>query len=153
MRVSSDERPAPELTDSLGYLLKHAHLRLSEQTDKALAPLGLDAKELGILVVIAGPEPLSQQQVAQQLGVDRTTMVAMLDTLEGKGIVSRHPHPDDRRRNVVELTGAGRDTFQRALRARDGAERGYLARLGASDSQCLRNSLKTVVAGPDGSSR
>ena len=150
--MSSDEQPAPELTDSLGYLLKHAHLRLSEQTDKALAPLGLDAKELGILVVIAGPEPLSQQQVAQRLGVDRTTMVAMLDTLERKGIVSRHPHPEDRRRNVVELTGAGRNTFQSAIKARDGAERGYLAPLGAPGSQRLRNSLKTIVAGPDGSS-
>lgn len=150
--MSSDEQPAPELTDSLGYLLKHAHLQLSEQADKALAPLGIDTKELGILVVIAGPEPLSQQQVAQRLGVDRTTMVAMLDALEGKGIVSRHPHADDRRRNVVELTAAGRGTFASAITARDGAERGYLSSLGAREAQQLRSSLKTVVAGPDGSS-
>ena len=150
--MSNGEQPAPELTDSLGYLLKHAHLRLSEQTDKALVPLGIDAKELGILVVIAGPEPLSQQQVAQRLGVDRTTMVAMLDGLEGKGIVSRHPQAGDRRRNVVELTEAGRGTFQSAIKARDGAERGYLSPLGARDAQRLRFSLTTVVAGPDGSS-
>ena len=147
--MSNGEQPAPELTDSLGYLLKHAHLRLSEQTGKALAPWGIDAKELGILVVIAGPEPLSQQQVAQRLGVDRTTMVAMLDALERKGIVSRHPHAGDRRRNVVELTDAGRGTFQSAIKARDRAERGFLSSLGAQDARHLRSSLKAVVAGPD----
>src|ERR1700744_303063 len=114
--------------------------------------MGIDVKELGMLVVIAGPEPLSQQQVAQRLGVDRTTMVAMLDALERKGIVSRHPHAEDRRRNVVELTEAGRGTFRSAIKARDGAERTYLAPLGAQDAQRLRSSLKAVVARPDGSS-
>lgn len=150
--MSSDEQPSPKLTDSLGYLLKHAHLQLSEHADQALAPLGIDGRELGILVVIAGPEPLSQQQVAQRLGVDRTTMVAMLDGLEGKGVVARHPHAGDRRRNVVELTEAGRGIFRSAIKARDAAERGYLSSLGAQDAQHLRNSLKTVVARPDGNS-
>src|ERR1700761_7846061 len=150
--MSNGEQPAPELADSLGYLLKHAHLRLSEQTGKALAPWGIDAKELGILVVIAGPEPLSQQQVAQRLGVDRTTMVAMLDALERKGIVSRHPHAQDRRRNVVELTEAGWGTFRSAIKARDGAELRYLAPLSAQDAQRLRSSLKTVVPRPADSS-
>ena len=150
--MSNDGQPAPELTDSLGYLLKHAHRQLSEQTDKALAPFGIDARELGILVVIAGPEPLSQQQVAQRLGVDRTTMVAMLDALEGKGIVSRHPQAGDRRRNVVELTEAGRGTFRSSLKARDGAERGYLSSLAGPDARHLRRSLKTVVARSDHSS-
>jgi DNA-binding MarR family transcriptional regulator len=151
--VSSDDQPGPELALSLGYLLKHAHLELLEQANKALAPLGIDGKELGVLVVIAGREPLSQQQVAQRLGVDRTTMVAMLDTLEGKGIVSRHPHAEDRRRNVVELTEAGRGIFTEALTVRDAAERAYLAPLSGPDARQLRSSLRAIVTGPGGSSR
>ena len=151
--MSNDERPGPELADSLGYLLKHAQLQLSERTNKALASLGIDVKELGILVVIAGPEPLSQQQVAHRLGVDRTTMVAMLDTLERKALVARHPHADDRRRNVVELTEPGREIFQSAIKVRDAAERAYLAPLGSPSSEHLRNSLKTIVTGPEASAR
>jgi DNA-binding MarR family transcriptional regulator len=147
--VSNDEQPAPERAVSLGYLLKHAHLQLSELGHKALAPFGVDGKELGILVVIAGPEPLSQQQVAQRLGVDRTTMVAMLDALERKTLVARHPHPDDRRRNVVELTEPGREVFRRAIKARDEVERAYLAPLSASSSEHLRNSLKAIVTAPE----
>jgi DNA-binding MarR family transcriptional regulator len=151
--VSNDEQPGPELGYSLGYLLKHAHLQLAEQGNKALAPFGIDGKELGILVVIAGPEPLSQQQVAQRLGVDRTTMVAMLDALERKGIVSRHPDAADRRRNVVELTEAGIGTFREAIKVRDAVERAYLAPLGAPGSEHLRSSLKTIVTGPENKPR
>lgn len=85
-----------------------------------------------------------------RLGVDRTTMVALLDTLEGKGLVSRHPHADDRRRNVVELTDAGRDTLRRATKASDDAEHAFLAPLGPQAAQHLRNSLQSIVNHPDG---
>src|ERR1700744_1201527 len=102
--MSSDSGPGPEMSSRLGYLFKHAGMRLAELNEKALAPYGIDARELGILLLLAGHEPASQQQGAQRLGVDRITMVALLDTLEAKGLVSRHPHTEDRRRNVVELT-------------------------------------------------
>ena len=67
----------------------------------------MTGRELAVLTVLAGDEPASQQQAAQRLGVDRTTMVALVDALEGKGLVQRHADAADRRRNVVELTAAG----------------------------------------------
>lgn len=76
----------------LGYPFKHAGMRMEELNATALAPFGIDARELGILLVIASHEPGSQQQAAQRLGIDRTSMVARLDALEEKGLVSRHPH-------------------------------------------------------------
>ena len=99
--------PGAEVTSRLGYLLKHAQLQLGELTSAALAPYGLSGRELAVLLSLAGGEPASQQEAAQRLGVDRTTMVALLDALEAKGLVTRHPHAGDRRRNVVELTPAG----------------------------------------------
>lgn len=42
-------------------------------------------------------------------------MVALVDELEGKGLVERHPQAGDRRKNAVSLTGKGRDTMQRGL--------------------------------------
>lgn len=147
--MSRTDGPGPELSRRLGYLLKHAQLRMAELTTKALTPYGIDGRELGVLVVLADREPTSQQQAAQRLGIDRTTMVAMLDTLEGKGLVSRHPDADDRRRNVVELTDAGQDTLRRATEAGDEAERAFLAPLSPQAAQQLRNSLQTIVTHPD----
>jgi len=150
--VSSTDGPGPELSRRLGYLLKHAQLQMAELTAKALTPYGIDGRELGVLLVLADHEPASQQQAAQRLGIDRTTMVALLDALEGKGLVSRHPHADDRRRNVVELTDAGQDTLRRATRASDDAEREFLAPLSPRAAQQLRDSLQTIVTHPDGQS-
>lgn len=134
----------------LGYLLKHARLRMGELTAEALTPYGIDGRELGVLLVLAGYEPTSQQQAAQRLGIDRTTMVAMLDTLEDKALVSRHPDANDRRRNVVELTEAGQDVLQRATKASDEAERTFLAPLGPQRAQQLRDALWTIVVRSDG---
>jgi len=147
--VSRTDGPGPELSRRLGYLLKHAQLVMGELTARALAPYGIDGRELGVLLVIAGHEPASQQQAAQRLGIDRTTMVALLDTLEGKGLVARHPHADDRRRNVVELTDAGQDILRRASEASDAAEREFLAPLGPQAALQLRNSLHSIVTHPD----
>jgi DNA-binding MarR family transcriptional regulator len=133
------------MSSRLGYLFKHAGMRLAELNEKALAPYGIDARELGILLLLAGHEPASQQQAAQRLGVDRTTMVALLDTLEAKGLVSRHPHTEDRRRNVVELTTVGQETLRRATKASDDAERVLLAPLSPQDGRHLRDVLQLIV--------
>ncbi|MFZ0378638.1 MAG: MarR family transcriptional regulator [Solirubrobacteraceae bacterium] len=103
---------------------------------------------IGILLVIAGHEPGSQQQAAQRLGIDRTSMVARLDALEDKGLVSRHPHAEDRRRNVVELTDAGRDTVRLATKASERAEATLLAPLTDQDGEGLRDALQAILARP-----
>jgi DNA-binding MarR family transcriptional regulator len=143
--MSSDEGQGREVADVLGYLLKHAHLQLDAATTTALAPFGIDPRALGVLRVLASREPTSQQEVAQLLGVDRTTMVALLDALEGKGIVSRRPQAGDRRRNVVELTESGRDVFHRAEETAKRTEQEFLAPLAPRDAQHLRNALHVLV--------
>jgi hypothetical protein len=87
-----------------GYLLKHAHLALEHRAQAALAGIGVTVRDLGVLTVIARGEAQSQQEAAAVPGVDRTAMVALLDTLERKGIITRTPSAQDRRRNVIALT-------------------------------------------------
>jgi DNA-binding MarR family transcriptional regulator len=141
----AEEGPGPELTSRLGYLLKHAQLRLAELSSAALAPHGVGGRELAVLLVLAGREPASQQQAARRLAVDRTTMVALVDALEEKGLVARHPHADDRRKNVVELTATGRDTLRDATQAGDDAERQFLAPLTERAAQQLKDALHTLI--------
>jgi len=146
--MSIDSGPGPVVSRRLGYLLKHAAMRMDKLSNEALAPYGIDARELGILLVIASHEPGSQQQAAQRLGIDRTSMVARIDELEDKGLVSRHPHAEDRRRNVVELTSAGRRTVRRATDATEHAEAMMLASLTPTEGQRLREALQAIVAAP-----
>jgi DNA-binding MarR family transcriptional regulator len=146
--MSTDSGPGPAVSRRLGYLFKHAEMRMHELNMEALAPFGIDARELGVLLVIASHEPGSQQQAAQRLGIDRTSMVARLDALEDKGLVSRHPHAEDRRRNVVELTNAGQHTVRRATEASEHAEAKLLASLTPQEGKRLREALQAIVASP-----
>ncbi|HZE38681.1 MAG TPA: MarR family transcriptional regulator [Stackebrandtia sp.] len=133
----------------LGYLLKHAQLRMAELNAQALRPYGIAARELPILFILDELGAASQQEAATRLGVDRTSMVALLDALEDKGLVSRRPHATDRRRNVVVLTESGADIMARAARASDAAEREFLAPLDADDANRLRRALGAVAHPPD----
>jgi DNA-binding MarR family transcriptional regulator len=143
--MSIDSGPGPVVSRRLGYLFKHAQMRMEKLNTEALSPFGIDARELGILLVIASREPGSQQQAAQRLGIDRTSMVARIDALEDKGLVSRHPHAEDRRRNVVELTAAGRDIAKQANEASERAEATLLASLAPQHAKRLREALQTIV--------
>lgn len=144
--MSSPDNEKTDDEDFLGYLLKHAHLRFSALTDAALGPFGIDSKDLGALRVLATGEPRSQLQVAQILGVDRTTMVALLDALERKGLVTRQPDPGDRRRNVVELTEQGRRTYAESRAVYRETEDAFLAVLDESGVAQLRHALSTLIA-------
>lgn len=136
---------SPELTSRLGYLLKHAQLRLAQFTTAALEPYGLNGRELAVLIVLAEGEPASQQEAARRLGIDRTSMVAFLDTLEEKGLVARRPHAHDRRRNVVELTTAGLETMRAARHASDEAEGRFLAPLSRPAGAALKETLLALI--------
>jgi DNA-binding MarR family transcriptional regulator len=136
-----------ELTYRLGYLLKHAQHLVSESTALALEPVGISGRELAVLTLLAAGAPLSQQEAARRLSIDRTTMVAMVDALEGKALVVRHADPIDRRRNIVEVTGSGQAALRDATERLDEVERGFLARLDERDGQRLREMLNLLVFG------
>jgi DNA-binding MarR family transcriptional regulator len=137
------------LASRLGYLLKHAQQRLVEAAAPVMAPFGIDGRELAVLAVLAAHAPLSQQEAGEQLGVDRTTMVALIDALEAKGLVERHRSPEDRRKNSVVLTSAGQDCLRGAGKARDEVERDFLAPLGDSLSRQFVRALQILASEPD----
>ncbi|HEY6310449.1 MAG TPA: MarR family transcriptional regulator [Streptosporangiaceae bacterium] len=137
------------LAGRLGFLLKHAQQRLVQAAAPAMAPFGIDGRELAVLTALAAGVPLSQQQAADQLRVDRTTMVLLVDTLEDKGLVARRRSAQDRRKNIVELTPAGQDCLHGAARARDEVDRNFLAPLGDVLAREFIRALQILVQTDD----
>ena len=143
--MPTEEDLGPELSRRLGYLLKRARLKLEDLHEDHMGPSGVSGRELGILLLLDSQGPESQQQAATRLGVDRTTMVAFLDSLEERGLVARRPDPDDRRRNLVGLTAEGRKAMKRGKKASDRAEAELLADLGERDAAKLRELLSRIA--------
>jgi DNA-binding MarR family transcriptional regulator len=133
------------LHDRLGFLLKHAQLELTERTTSALAPLGINGRELAVLTVLGAGEALAQQQAAGRLAIDRTTMVDLIDALERKGLVERRPDPADRRRNLVHLTPEGRTVLDDGERIYRTAEGEFVAALDAGEAAQLKDLLRRVL--------
>lgn len=143
--MSGADELGPHVRTRLTYLLKRVFLELEYRHADCLAPYGLNARELAVLMLVDRGGSASQQQTAGRLKVDRTTMVALLDGLEGKGLVERQPDPADRRRNVVVLTTSGRRTLRDATAASDEAERDLLSGLSAADARRFRTLLQQVA--------
>jgi DNA-binding MarR family transcriptional regulator len=149
----SDRGDFPPVRDRFGYLLKHARERLAEMSGPALAPLGINGRDLAVLGVLAQGEPPSQLEAAQRLAIDRSTMVTLIDGLEASGLVERRPHGADRRKNIVALTKRGRKTLTAASKLVDAAEHEFLAPLSPKDASRLREMLQKLTSEEPRSSR
>jgi DNA-binding MarR family transcriptional regulator len=143
--MTDDAALADLIAHRLGYLVKQAHLRVAVLLAEALEPFGVHPRDLGVLSVIAadGAER-SQNELASAIGMDRTTMVAVIDELEGRGLLARRRSERDRRRNVVTLTDAGTAFLREADRARAEAEASFLAPLDASAAEAFVATLRTL---------
>ncbi|MEU6375268.1 MarR family transcriptional regulator [Streptomyces sp. NPDC046909] len=143
--------PPEVLSSRLGYLLKHAYLRLAEESSRVLAPHGIDGRELAVLAVLDAHDGLSQLEAAGKLGIDRTTMVALVDALEDKELVERRRSPQDRRKNTVRLTPTGQERLRDAESARQEMEDRFLAPLSDADATRFVRALKSLAGADEAS--
>ncbi|MGH2846687.1 MAG: MarR family winged helix-turn-helix transcriptional regulator [Thermoleophilaceae bacterium] len=133
------------LSDRLGFLLGRTHQAHRSIAERALASIGIGVKEFGALSVLVEEGPLSQQRLGERQGVDRTTMVAVVDGLERSGLVERRRNPDDRREYSLHPTPAGRRVLRRANQAAERAEDEFLSRIPAADRRRLKALLRRLI--------
>ena len=107
--------------------------------------LGLSGKGFGALILLVQEGPLSQQRLGERQGIDRTTMVAVVDELERAGFVERRRDPRDRRAYSLQATAKGRRVLQRAGEATMRAEDQFLAPLPAAERSRLKRMLGTLL--------
>lgn len=129
----------------MGYLLGRAHLEHRKIAEQTLATLGLSGKGFGALILLVQEEPLSQQRLGQRQGVDRTTMIAVVDELESSGFVERRRDPRDRRAYSLQATARGRRVLQQAAEAAKRAEDEFLAPLPEADRGRLKRMLRALL--------
>lgn len=138
----------PSLAGRPGALLVLAARSGQELARRRLQPLGLSVQMCGVLNLLA-EGPISQQTLGEQLGIDRTTVVELIDDLEAKGAVVRRRRPDDRRSYALSLTPSGKALQKRAARAFDAAAEEVFAPLKASERASLVDMLAKVIATAD----
>jgi MarR family transcriptional regulator for hemolysin len=85
-----------------------------QAVDRRLKYLGVSqASWMTIAYAAKARSPLSQSELADKLGVEGATMVAMIDRLVNAGLVTREASTTDRRVKRVVLTSAGSKIYDR----------------------------------------
>ena len=100
----SSSGPPSSAAFLLAQIGAHAAARYAER----IAEHGLTAPQTGILRLLRGRPGISQQQLAEILGMLPSRVVAFVDELESAGYVARVRDGADRRRNSLELTVEGK---------------------------------------------
>lgn len=106
---------------------------------------GLSPGRLGIMVLIDTNPGLTQSRLAEAVRRDRSTMVAVLDELEGRGLIERRKG-EDRRTNGLRLTRSGKAFLAGAMRRVYAHERRIAARLTARERVQLLDLLERLAA-------
>jgi len=124
-----------------GYiaLLRCAETVLAAST-RHLAAVGLTVGQFGVLETLYHLGPLCQRDIGRKLLRSGGNITTVVDNLVKRGLVERHPYPDDRRYWQVDLTADGRQLIGeifpqhvagvvKRLNALDAAEQEELRRL------------------------
>ncbi|GHE05475.1 MarR family winged helix-turn-helix transcriptional regulator [Streptomyces alanosinicus] len=117
--MNTPDSPSPALGTGparIGPLLRLAQRRAARTFTEALRPMGIEGRHYGVLLNLATHGPLSQRQLIDLTGSDKSTMVRTVDDLEARGLAVRRPSPADRRAYAVEMTDEGRTLFADASR-------------------------------------
>jgi len=80
---------------------KQQLIAVGEQNDLTLM-------QTATLLVLAGVEELSMSSFSRLFACDASNVTGIIDGLENKKLVSRRPHPSDRRIKMICLEAAGR---------------------------------------------
>lgn len=88
---------------------------LARRYDEALRPIGLTSHQFSLMSALLLDRPLPLTQLAQLLGLDRTTLTRNLAPLEARGLVETRADPDDRRVRGLTLTATGRRLLAQAV--------------------------------------
>lgn len=116
----------------IGYHLRLAQLAVFRDFERSVGELGVSPGRVGVLVIVEANPGLAQSRLAEAVGLDRSTLVPLLDRFESDGLLERRAGAD-RRSNGLHLTTEGKRFLARVKRRVDEHETRVLERLSASE--------------------
>jgi DNA-binding MarR family transcriptional regulator len=142
-------RDAGELSANLGWLLAQASHALSTQMTAAFEATGGTPRGHCVLSTAMAGE-YTQKELADTIGLDKTTMVVTVDALEAQGLAERVPSPQDRRARCIKVTAAGEAAVAEGEQIVRRIQEDVLATLPPDEREGLMESLVKLVCGPLG---
>ncbi|MEV4420544.1 MarR family transcriptional regulator [Patulibacter sp. NPDC049589] len=136
--------PPERLRRLPSWLLNHLALRANRLVAARIEHGGRRG-DYAVLASLEETGPASQAELARRLAIDRGDLVGLLNRLHDERLAERRPDPDDRRRNVVTITAAGRRALAVLERDVEAAQDDLLAPLSAEQRSDLMGLLGQML--------
>ncbi|WP_162520766.1 MarR family winged helix-turn-helix transcriptional regulator [Pseudaquabacterium pictum] len=138
-------RPLRATTAYIGHQLMGLAMRFRADCEHSLKHLDLLPREFGLLNEVVLHAGQTQAQIGQRLGIDRTTMVTMVDRLAAADWLERTPDPQDRRAYRLVATAKGLQLHLVAAEVMAAAEERLLNPLSTAKQFALRDMLACLA--------
>lgn len=133
------------LSNVMGFVLRQAQIATFKTFIDTFKDLDLRPSQFGILTVIEANPGLTQSELSEALAIKRANLVAMLDTLEQRGVIRRHQPPNDRRSRTLYLTDQGQEFVKTMFDRHNAMERQSAAVLGENGKAQLLTHLHALI--------
>lgn len=131
-----------ELHDLLAELLRYASLLHPEQPARGqLIPM----TQVFALHELDTPAPLSQQELAERLGLEKSTVSRLVAEMEGAGLLRRERDPRNRRYYRLQITARGRSAHARMAAAFHGRYHRLITMMTRREKEALSIGLPALV--------
>ncbi|MBL1234851.1 MAG: MarR family transcriptional regulator [Rhodobiaceae bacterium] len=116
-----------DLDKSLSHLLRRTQQYAYDLFTQNLSKTDLTPRQFVVLLAVSEEEGLSQTDLVNRTGIDRSTLADMISRMIKRGLLARQRTAQDARANSVRLTAAGRKALNSAQPKASAAEETLLA--------------------------
>lgn len=134
-----------ELSQSAGFLFGRVFRNYRQRLELSLSELELSLYEYVVLRLVGMGAGTSQGEIGRLHGIDRTTMVSLVDKLEKRELLQRSRNAKDRRSYHLSLTPRGAKELARAKRVVKREQDSYLSPLSEEEWQTVRGCLRRLI--------
>ena len=131
---------------SIAYKLRLAQIMAYQAFEERVTGFGAAPRYLGLLCVIRANPGQHQTRLAETIAVQRSSLVTILDRLEGEGLVERTNCEADRRAKLVRLTAKGEDVVSCLLEEAERHEEMLCANMIEGERQSILDGLDRIIA-------
>ena len=129
----------------VAFLLAQIGAQGAAKFAERLEVLRLSPPQAGIIGLIGRRSGLSQQALANLLGLFPSRLVSMLDELERSGLIERRANAGDRRTYSLYLTASGKKTLQVIGRIAREHDEALCAALNENERETLARLLSRIA--------
>jgi DNA-binding MarR family transcriptional regulator len=138
-----------ELAGTPAHLLRRCYQFHGDLFQREAGARDLTKQQFTLLCALEHNDGISQTELVDITGIDRSTLAEMVRRMRERGLLSRDRTEEDMRANAVAITVVGRKALKLARSAAEKADKGFLDPLPAAERTRFLRLLGIIAAAAD----